>query len=786
MAYTFKDPISMVPDDLGLVRTAKMVRDTREYNRFDTDNIYAMLNTASVSDGDKWIIEDLHSKIDGNLGNVVSSGSYFGATSAVAESVSLLKNSKGLKLASQSYANFQESKEIEKKIAAQTGSSLNFGEKAWATHSSYYQDEKGKWIENVFQPQVEKEENYNAEMINLIGRINADGGAMKFAKGQVSAGDIRDFMVNSKGISKKKAKRIALSLVDSYIKGGIGDQDLRKLTQLDMNPNTGVEYTQEEALDNISDRLIDIASRQVYWDPSYKEMSQRKGGPNNGTPPQGSGVWTPVQGPAISTSLSWKDNEGYSQKKIDALSILNSPPSSDPSADLNANTSARTVLNTLRQQEILLVNNYANDEQITAYNEMSSAFTGNESLKDLVHHLTMNTNSFNETPTGEGARNYKNVRMFIIPQGTEQDVLVKQLFGGEGKGTTVSTRGTSGSAPGITREVAIQDLNNSLGTNYTVDDIPELEGLVRTYFKYQVNHGDDIDEIFEQKGTENTSQLSGYSVNTFLDENNTLGDLNNMLNQAHLDQFTVDGVISGSDEHTQLKLDFTNAGKGETGQDFKFKQMTQPGISTGTPTRFTLESPTGDIYNMTENYGIEQFAGGGFTNSVLNTMESQMPLIRMQERAAKNVQLKIQSGEYQVTGDGSIRSLDYLNEIAPILKQDIANIFTNKIQSTQGYAPDFSTFSQDETNAYLQYENTQLQRYREKVEKVLVWNAHMQLLTSNSGQVPNAYLDVDNVADLMRILQSDYTYLLTLQNYGLELPSSLIVDVQYNQRDVFN
>ena len=103
------------------------------------------------------------------------------------------------------------------------------------------------------------------------------------------------------------------------------------------------------------------------------------------------------------------------------------------------------------------------------------------------------------------------------------------------------------------------------------------------------------------------------------------------------------------------------------------------------------------------------------------------------------------------------------------------------MQATQGYAPDFNAFTQDETNAYLQYENTQLQRYREKVEKVLVWNAHMQLLKSNSGQVPNDYLNVDNVADLMRILQSDYTYLLTLQNYGLELPSSLIVDVQYNQ-----
>ena len=207
MAYTFKDPVSLIPDDLGLVRTAEMIRRTRENNRFDADNLYSMLNTAQVAPGDQWIIEDLYNQVDGNLGEVVKSGKYFNATNAVAQSVSALKNSKGLKLASQSYAEYLKSKEIEDKLNAQYGSSLNFSEKKWQNHSSYYQDENGKWVENVFDYDVQRELDYNGEMIKLIGNINADGGGINFKKHKVAPGDIRDFMYNSKGISKSKARR---------------------------------------------------------------------------------------------------------------------------------------------------------------------------------------------------------------------------------------------------------------------------------------------------------------------------------------------------------------------------------------------------------------------------------------------------------------------------------------------------------------------------------------------------------------------------------------------------
>ena len=104
-------------------------------------------------------------------------------------------------------------------------------------------------------------------------------------------------------------------------------------------------------------------------------------------------------------------------------------------------------------------------------------------------------------------------------------------------------------------------------------------------------------------------------------------------------------------------------------------------------------------------------------------------------------------------------------------------MFIQKVSSTQGYSPDFSQFSEEEKNAYLSYEETQLNNYREKVMKKLVFAAHMQLMESSSRDVPLAYMGVADVAQLMRILETDYDYLLLLQNYGLELPSSLITDV---------
>lgn len=797
MAYTFKDPISIIPDDLGLVRTAKMVRDTREFNRYDTDNIYSMLNTAQVAPGDEYIINDLHSQVDEELGNVVTSGNYFGATNAVARSVSMLKNSKGLKLASQSYAEYQKGKDIEDKLNAQYGSSLNFSDKKWQNHSSYYKDEStGKMVENVFDYDVQRELDYNAEMIKLIGNINADGGGLSFTKAQVSPGDIRDFMYNSKGISKKKARRVALALADAYLNGAPGGQDYRKLTELDLNPTTGVEYTHEEALENISDRLIDIASRQVFWDGNYTQMAQKKA--PTGKQNAGQGVWTPTQGSAINSGLSWNDTDEYTTSKVTAVQNLFSN-TGNPDVDLNTQTSARTALNTLREQETLIVNNFADEETLSAYNEMSNSFVGNETLRDLLHHLSTNTSEYNEVLVttdpnddiadtyyttgsdvamiGSGNKPYKylNVRSWANTQGGEQNSLVNQLLGG-------NAFSIDGGKHKIKNSDALGRLNLTIGTNYTEDDLPMLESLIRNYFKYQTTSGDKVDELLQNQGAEITTQLTGYSVNTILDDGNTLGDINKMLTQSTLNQFTIDGVVTDSPEYKEIEDAIFNPsteGRFQDGQNFRFKQITQPGISTGTPSRFMLELADGEVYTMTENYGMEREFGGGFTYSVLSSIQSQNPLIMMQEATAKDVQRKISTGEYQVTGDGSIRAQDYLTATEPLVRSNIQSLFRQQVQQQTGDTRDFSQFSAEEATAYKRYEDTQLLNYRKKVEKILVWNAHMQLLQSSSVAVPIEYQGIKDVAELMRILQVDYDYLLTLQNYGLQLPSSLITNVGY-------
>ena len=258
-----------------------------------------------------------------------------------------------------------------------------------------------------------------------------------------------------------------------------------------------------------------------------------------------------------------------------------------------------------------------------------------------------------------------------------------------------------------------------------------------------------------------------------------------MLTQSNLSQFTIDGVITESDEWKEIEKAIfnTNAeGINKGGQNFKFKQITQPGISTGTPSRFMIELSNGEVYTMTENYGIEREFGGGFTYSVLQSMQNENPLIMGQEAIAKDVQRKLVSGEYQATGDGSIRIGDYMNAISPLLKMSIQNNFVREIQNTQGYTPDFSQFNTEEQNAYLQYENNQLQRYQEKVSKIMVWNAHMMLMNTNSTQVPMEYQGIKDISELLQILQTDYDYLVTLQRLGLELPSSLVTDVDYQLR----
>ena len=98
---------------------------------------------------------------------------------------------------------------------------LDFGQGNSSSHQSYYQNEEGAWVENVYQPLAETEHPYDQTIRNMIGTIRAD----------------------ASGVSQGKADRIAKGLLPGYLDSFIGDQHFRKLTQIEgMSEEEAIEF----------------------------------------------------------------------------------------------------------------------------------------------------------------------------------------------------------------------------------------------------------------------------------------------------------------------------------------------------------------------------------------------------------------------------------------------------------------------------------------------------------------------------------------------------------------
>ena len=779
MAYKFGDPVPIYTG-LGLVETADTIKTTIDLNRRDTDMLYRALNTSQVGPGDKWIVEDLYNQIDGKLGEVVESGKYFRATDSVLDSVNLFKGSKGYRLAAQSYANYTKGKEIAMEIQAKGGRALDFGAARWETHSSYNKGEDGNWTENIFWPQVETERDYDGEMKDIIGQINADSGKVNFEKFKISPGDVRIFMNNPYGVSKAKAKRIAMSLIDVYTRGDIGDQDFRSLTQLHNNPTTGEKYTSEEAMDDIAGRMIKVASKQTYWQNRYTQMGAPPGG-TSGSQNTSLPSFQPVTSNAINGGLDWSGFDDYIDKKTTAIRGITN-------GDIDA-ANYRSSINALRNQEVQIVNTKGTPEQIDAFNEMNGSFMYHPEFRDLLHSMTYNTSDmsvinvpesdsieFNgemiDVPSrqvsGAGgypaAPNYQytNVRSWTTPQSIELKTLHKQLFGQK-------------NASDKTRAQYIGRLNATLGTNYTPDNYEELDSLVNNYWKYQATSGtgDGIDQLVEQN-EDITVQRTGYAVNTYLDGAGTLGDINDFITQITPSQFSIEGILTEDDEWKDLWAPDGVIAKAKRDNNFKFKHITIPGVSSGMTSSFVLNVAPGENYSFNENVG--GTSGTGYTEALLERIAAAPdgnPLILELERAAQRVKQKIGDGTYNVTHDGHISVKDYMPEILPVMMHAYMLDYIKRTEASKGYTPDINGFNQEEYTAFTTALFNKSNQYTTSILQKLMLTAHLQLI--NAGRVD--YQNIKTEEELWTVLTQDLLYRQELENMANSYSSSTVADI---------
>ena len=392
---------------------------------------------------------------------------------------------------------------------------LDFGATHRKTHQSYYYDEEtDSYMTNVYEPMATKQLDYRTRKEKMIGNIPAS-----------QSGDWA-------GVTTYKANTTAGQVLDQYIEDTAeGQQEFRKLIELDLPQSLPLEERQRLAKNEILKDFKEVAQQQVY---NKSTATNNDSGTGNGA-----GITiTSSQDTPIHTgfdNLSDKIN-GIQEENIAILGHLDNP---DLDAAVREEYERQLASNnTLLYNSLERVSKDSPEGQAAFddYKTLTEKFEayGNDGAKLLAatQYLTLNTYSSDTDWTelaistgstavmgagigvwglgvgalpaaGVGAaigffgdliaqtRNLNNVRdmsrvqnkkdksgpTFGIPfMDDEREQLYDELYGGE----NANSKFEQGRA-------TIDHLNGQLGTNFEEGDLKELMDLTNSYYTFMVD-----------------------------------------------------------------------------------------------------------------------------------------------------------------------------------------------------------------------------------------------------------------------------------------------------------
>jgi len=216
--------------------SAAILRERWDTNKAAKDTIDVTLGAMDTLKGDKHLVESAKGQVRDKMSNYVDQGNWEDSGLLVSEVMTDLESDRGLRSAKLSFAARKQELDYMNEATIKTGANfLDFGRGSADTHVSYYKNEEGEYVENVYQPLNESEQDYAANMASMVGNIKAD----------------------YTGISRRKADAIAAGLTQMYLQGTVGDQDYRRLTQIE-------GFTHDEALTDINQRMQSLTDQQIH------------------------------------------------------------------------------------------------------------------------------------------------------------------------------------------------------------------------------------------------------------------------------------------------------------------------------------------------------------------------------------------------------------------------------------------------------------------------------------------------------------------------------------------
>ena len=272
--YELKPYQSMYVDP-GKVQVATILKKRYDDNKLNYDMLNRTVGSMQVLEGDEGLKDDMINNINGQFSDIAASGAFEIAGNTVSKATTDFMTNEGLIAARQSYANYDLEKKAKAQLRAQ-GAQILFDKEfvrdnegnlvrdengqpilkeIASMHRSHYQDpETGEMVTSVYEPKFEQMLGYDEKMADLVANISMSDTGIKQIGALIRTGAY---------LSNSKVQRVVDGLMGTYLSTDEGIQQMRKLTQLEIDPETGETYTPEKAQEVIKSQMLAIASKQA-------------------------------------------------------------------------------------------------------------------------------------------------------------------------------------------------------------------------------------------------------------------------------------------------------------------------------------------------------------------------------------------------------------------------------------------------------------------------------------------------------------------------------------------
>ena len=313
--FQFKDYKSVFVDP-QTTEIQKILRSRWDENRSRYDVLDNSLKSMQVGSGDQDLKDKAVDNLNSTFENSIQNKNWEDQSGLISTATNDFLGNEGLNLARESYKIHTESEAEKRKIRSEQGAVLfdwdyvkdpntedGYARDAngelmkndkFSNHRSFYLDENtGEMVRNVYSPEHEKMGDWNGIQNSMISTIQKDPVQL----GQladvynISTGQLSGYLASGKGLSSERAAALSEGLATTYTQSTAeGKQQVRHLMEQNVNPSTGVPYTEKEAIAQISQQFISKINQQVGTDIDYRdnkvllETLKNQGSVTNNTP----------------------------------------------------------------------------------------------------------------------------------------------------------------------------------------------------------------------------------------------------------------------------------------------------------------------------------------------------------------------------------------------------------------------------------------------------------------------------------------------------------------------